>query len=338
MIAVVNDVGARLGIEPTCAAIGLSRATYYRHRHGPKVGVARRRLPKHALDDSQRKAVLDVLHEDRFIDLPPTEIYAQLLDEGRYECSIRTMYRILAANAEVCERRRQRVHPPYAKPELLATAPNQVWSWDITKLLGPETWTYYYLYVVLDIFSRYVVGWLVADRESSVLAKHLILESCTRHEIQPGQLTIHQDRGTSMTSKTLAQTYASLGVTKSFSRPHVSDDNPFSESQFKTLKYRPDFPKRFTDLRHAERHCVDFFDWYNYEHHHVALGLMTPHDVHSGLALAKWRSRADALETAYAAHPDRFPRGVPAPPPLPIAAYINRPITTTNLDQLEAAQ
>jgi putative transposase len=310
MIAVVNDVGARLGIEPTCAAIGLSRATYYRHRHGPKVGVARRRLPKHALDDSQRKAVLDVLHEDRFIDLPPTEIYAQLLDEGRYECSIRTMYRILAANAEVCERRRQRVHPPYAKPELL----------------------------VLDIFSRYVVGWLVADRESSVLAKHLILESCTRHEIQPGQLTIHQDRGTSMTSKTLAQTYASLGVTKSFSRPHVSDDNPFSESQFKTLKYRPDFPKRFTDLRHAERHCVDFFDWYNYEHHHVALGLMTPHDVHSGLALAKWRSRADALETAYAAHPDRFPRGVPAPPPLPIAAYINRPITTTNLDQLEAAQ
>ena len=338
MIAVVNEVGERLGIEATCTAIGLSRATYYRHRHGPKATVARRRMPKQALDHSQRQAVLDVLHEDRFVDLPPTEIYAQLLDEGRYECSIRTMYRILAANAEIRERRRQRVHPPYAKPELIANAPNQVWSWDITKLIGPEKWTYYYLYVVLDIFSRYVVGWMIAERESGELAKRLILESCTRQEIQPGQLKIHQDRGTAMTSKTLAQTYALLGVTKSFSRPHVSDDNPFSESQFKTLKYRPDFPARFSDPKHADDHCVDFFDWYNNEHHHIALGLMTPHDVHHGLALAKWRGRADALAAAYAAHPERFPRGMPTPPPLPIAAYINKPLATTKLTPLEAAQ
>jgi len=331
MIAIVNDVGGRLGIEPTCEAIGLSRATYYRHKDGPRSGPKARSKPKQALGIAERQAVLDVLHDDRFIDLPPTEIYAQLLDENRYLCSIRTMYRILADNAELRERRRQRVHPQYAKPELLATGPNQVWSWDITKLLGPQKWTYYYLYTLLDIFSRYVVGWLVADRESGELAKHLIIESCTRQEIEPNQITIHQDRGTAMTSKTLAQTYAALGITKSFSRPHVSDDNPFSESAFKTLKYRPDFPARFTDQPHAELHCRDFYGWYNNEHHHVALGLMTPHDVHHGLALEKWHRRAEALAVAFVAHPERFPRGMPTPPPLPVAVYINKPanITTT---------
>lgn len=325
MIALVDEVGARLGVEPTCAAIGLPRATYYRHKAGVKPKAGARAKPRQALGDAERQAVLDVLHEDRFIDATPTEIYAQLLDEDRYVCSIRTMYRILAANAELRERRRQRTHPPYAKPELIATAPNQVWSWDITKLLGPQKWTYYYLYTLLDIFSRYTVGWLVADRESGELAKKLILESCTRQEIEPGQLTIHQDRGTAMTSKTLAQTYATLGVTKSFSRPHVSDDNPFSEAQFKTLKYRPDFPARFDDQSHAERHCKDFFAWYNHEHHHVALGLMTPHDIHHDLAREKWRRRADALAAAFADHPERFPHGIPMPPPLPTAAYINKP-------------
>ena len=335
MIAAVNEVGPRLGIEPACTAIGLSRATYYRHRPGapPKV-IAKRSPPKHALSPAERHEVLDVLHEDRFIDSPPTEVYAQLLDENRHYCSIRTMYRILAAAAENCERRRQRIHPPYKKPELIATAPNQVWSWDITKLLGPEKWTYYYLYVLLDIFSRYVVGWLVAECESAALAKKLIIESCARQDIEPDQLTIHSDRGSPMKAKTLAQTYATLGVTRSFSRPHVSDDNPFSESNFKTLKYRLDFPGRFTDLAHALRHCGDFFPWYNHEHHHVALGLMTPYDIHHGLAQEKWQRRAQVLATAYSAHPERFPHGMPMPPRLPVAAYINRPATATSATTL----
>jgi putative transposase len=208
---------------------------------------------------------------------------------------------------------------------LLATEPGQVWSWDITKLLGPATWTYYYLYVLMDIFSRCVVGWLVAERESAELAKRLIAESCTRQGIEPGKLTIHSDRGPAMISKTVAQTMATLGVTKSHSRPHVSDDNPFSESQFKTLKYRPDFPSRFDSLAHAEMHCRDFFGWYNHEHHHVNLGLMTPNDIHMGLARDKWNRRAQALAAKYAAHPERFPHGVPTPPPLPTAAWINKP-------------
>jgi putative transposase len=324
----VREMGPRLGIAPTCTALGLARATYYRRMRLAKPR-ALRPPTKQALSLVERQAVLAALHEDRFIDLAPTEVYAQLLDEGQHLCSIRTMYRVLAENEEVRERRRQRLHPVYAKPELIATAPNQVWSWDITKLLGPATWTYYYLYVLLDIFSRYVVGWLVADAESAALAKRLIAESCARQNIEPGQLIIHMDRGSAMRSKTLAQTLASLGVTKSHSRPHVSDDNPFSESQFKTLKYRPDFPTRFDSLMHSEMHGQDFFPWYNEEHHHVALGLMTPHDIHYGLAQKKWDRRAEALAAKYAAHPERFPRGMPTPPPLPVAAWINRPVSAT---------
>ena len=324
----VREMGPRFGIAPTCSALGLPRATYYR-RLEPAKPRGPRPTPKQSLSPAERQAVLATLHEDRFIDLAPTEIYAQLLDEGQHLCSIRTMYRVLAENEEVRERRRQRLHVPYAKPELLATAPNQVWSWDITKLLGPATWTYFYLYVLLDIFSRYVVGWLVAEKESAALAKRLIAESCARQNIEPGQLIIHADRGSAMRSKTLAQTMASLGVTKSHSRPHVSDDNPFSEAQFKTLKYRPDFPARFDSLRHSEMHGEDFFPWYNEEHHHVALGLMTPHDIHYGLAREKWNRRAESLAAKYAACPERFPRGVPTPPPLPVAAWINKPVSAT---------
>jgi putative transposase len=324
----VCEMGPRLGIAPTCSALGLPRATYYR-RIRPAKPRGSRPVPKQTLSPTERQAVLATLHEDRFVDLAPTEIYAQLLDEGQHLCSIRTMYRVLAENEEVRERRRQRLHPPYAKPELLATAPNQVWSWDITKLLGPATWTYFYLYVLLDIFSRYVVGWLVAEKESAALAKRLVAESCARQNIEPGQLIIHADRGSAMRSKTLAQTMASLGVTKSHSRPHVSDDNPFSEAQFKTLKYRPDFPARFDSLRHSEMHNQDFFPWYNEEHHHVALGLMTPHDIHYGLAQEKWNRRAEALAAKYAANPERFPRGMPTPPPLPTAAWINKPVSST---------
>jgi putative transposase len=270
--------------------------------------------------------VLAVLHEPRFVDLAPAQVYASLLDEGRYLCSLRTVYRVLAANHEVRERRDQLRHPQYEKPELLATGPNQVWSWDITKLLGPAKWSYFYLYVILDIFSRYVVGWMVADRESAALAEKLIDETCARQKIAPGQLTLHADRGSSMTSKPVAFLLADLGVTKTHSRPHVSDDNPFSEAQFKTLKYRPDFPDRFGSLEDARAHCQDFFPWYNTEHHHVGLGLLTPYVVHLGLGGQRTEARASVLAAAFAAHPERFSAGTPRPPQQPTAVWINPPI------------
>ncbi len=281
MIALVEERQARLGIAPLCAALGLARATFYRRRGGPPPGpVARppRRPPVQALTPAERTGVLALLHEDRFVDRPPAQVWAQVLDAGQVPpCSIRTMYRVLAAHAEVRERRDQLRHPVYRKPELLATGPNQVWSWDITKLLGPVTWTYYYLYVLLDIFSRYVVGWLLARQESAALAKVLITESCERQHIGHDQLIIHADRGPSMTSQPVALLLATLGVVPSHSRPHVSNDNPFSEAQFKTLKYQPDFPDRFGAYEDAETFGQRFFPWYNREHRHGALGLMTPH-------------------------------------------------------------
>jgi putative transposase len=255
-----------------------------------------------------------VLNEQRFADLAPAEVHATLLDEGRYLCSERTMYRVLAENAEVRERRDQLRHPAYKAPELLATAPNQLWSWDITKLLGPQKWTYFHLYVILDVYSRYVVGWMLAHRESAVLAERLIRETCERQGIQRDQLTIHADRGTSMRSKPVALMLADLGVTKSHSRPHVSNDNPFSESQFKTMKYRPDFPERFGAIEHGRAHCCDFFGWYNNEHRHGGLGLVTPHDVHHGLAGARLEARDAVLAAAFAARPERFPSGAPSTP------------------------
>jgi putative transposase len=326
-VSVVREVGPRLGVTATCAAFDLPRATYYRRR-APQLGPRRRRpSPPRALPATERKAVLDVLHEPRFVDLAPTEVYATLLAEQRYVCSVRTMYRVLAENAEVRERRDQLRHPQYAAPELLATAPNQLWSWDITKLLGPRKWTYYYLYVILDVFSRYVVGWMVALAESAALAQKLFAETCARQGIAPGQLTIHADRGSSMTSKPVAFLFADLGVTKTHSRPHVSNDNPFSESNFKTLKYRPGFPERFGSSADARNHCVDFFAWYNAEHHHVGLGLLTPHEVHHGLAEIRHAERVAILAGAYAAHPERFPRGAPRPPELPTEVWINKPRT-----------
>ena len=331
MMALIETSGPRRGVAPSCAALGVARATFYRDRRRRAEGAAparTRRPPRHALSPTERDGVLALLHEERFVDLPPAQVWAQVLDAGTPPpCSIRTMYRVLAANEEVRERRAQRRHPAYQKPELLATGPNQVWSWDITKLLGPVKWTYFYLYVLLDIFSRYVVGWLLARGESAALAKVLIEESYRRQDVTPDQLIIHADRGPSMTSKPVALLLATLGVTPSHSRPHVSDDNPFSEAQFKTLKYRPDFPARFGALEDAEAFCRRFFPWYNTEHRHSALGLMTPHDLHYGLAAAKWQQRAELLRAAYAAHPERFPRGVPLPPPLPTAAWINKPLS-----------
>jgi putative transposase len=266
-----------------------------------------------------------VLHSDRFVDLAPAEVWATLLDEGVYLGSISTFYRLLRRAGEVRERRRQATHPAKVKPELVANGPNTVWSWDITKLRGPAKWTSYYLYVILDIFSRYVVGWMVASRESAALAEVLIRQTCAKQGIDRDQLTIHADRGSSMTSKPVAFLLADLGVTQSHSRPHVSNDNPFSESQFKTLKYRPDFPGRFGSIEEARLHCQDFFGWYNDEHRHSGLGLHTPADVHYGLAETVRDKRAGVLDAAYTAHPERFVRKPPEPPTIPETSWINRP-------------
>ncbi|UCF41630.1 MAG: IS3 family transposase [Gemmatimonadota bacterium] len=326
-MATVAAIGPRLGVAATCEALGVPRASYYRHRR-PRAEPAERRPPPRLLSEEERQEVLDTLNESRFADLAPAQVYAQLLDEQRYLCSVRTMYRILAANGAVQERRNQLRHPTYAKPELLATRPNQLWSWDITKLKGPRKWTYFSLYVILDVFSRYVVGWMVAHRETATLAKRLIAETCKRQGISPGELTLHADRGASMTSKTVALLLSDLGVTKTHSRPHVSDDNPFSEAHFKTVKYRPEFPERFGSIEDARGISADLFRWYNHEHHHVGLGLLTPHDVHYGLAEAKIAERARVLAVAYAAHPERFPRGLPTPPELPKEVWINKPVAS----------
>ena len=324
-MATVKALGPELGIVATCAALGVARATYYRQLEPPMHGPEPKKLTPRELRADERAAVLAVLHEERFVDLAPAEVYATLLDEGRYLCSERTMYRVLAENHEMRERRAQLRHPKYAAPELLATKPNQLWSWDITKLLGPTKWTYFYLYVVLDVFSRYVVGWMIADAESSALAEKLIGEACERQGIAPGQLTIHADRGSSMKSKPVAMLLADLGITKTHSRPHVSNDNPYSEAQFKTLKYRPDFPERFGCIEDSRGFHGDFFRWYNNEHHHTGLGLLTPADVHFGRAEDRHANRALVLEAAHRAHPERFVTGTPIPPPLPTAAWINKP-------------
>jgi putative transposase len=281
-----------------------------------------------ALAPAEQQVVLDLLHGARFVDVAPAEVYATLLDEGVYLASERTMYRLLAAQGETGERRRQLVHPAYRKPELLATAPNQVWSWDITKLLGPVTWSYYYLYVLLDIYSRYVTGWLLADCEQAALAERLIADATAKQQIPAGRLTLHADRGTAMTSKPVAWLLADLGITKSHSRPHTSNDNPFSEAQFKTLKYRPDFPRRFDSLDDARSFCHRFFAWYNTQHRHAGIGYFTPEAVHLGQAPDLHRTRCHVLAAAYDAHPERFVQQQPVPPPLPTAAWINPPTIT----------
>jgi putative transposase len=269
------------------------------------------------------------LHEERFQDRSPAAVYATLLDEGEYHCSIRTIYRLLEHRGESRERRDQLVHPAYQKPELMATAPNQLWSWDITKLLGPAKWTHFCLYVILDVFSRYVTGWMVAMRESAELAKRLIKETCKKQGILPGQFTLHADRGISMTSKSVAFLLADLGVTKTHSRPHVSNDNPFSESQFRTLKYRPEFPDRFGCIQDSRAFCQGFFRWYNEEHRHSSLGLLTPATVHCGQTASIVRQRQTVLDVAYQLHPERFVRSAPKPPALPNAVWINKPVQHT---------
>jgi putative transposase len=312
-------------VAPACEALGVSRATLYRRRrHRVRVQRPRARS-RRALGYAERQQVLDELHSPRFVDKAPAQVWAILLDEGTYHCSIRTMYRVLAEQDEVRERRNQLRHPSYKKPELLATAPNEVWSWDITRLRGPAKWNYYYLYVILDIFSRYVVGWMVAHRESATLANRLIVETYRKQGIRPGQLTIHADRGTSMRSKPVALLLSDLGVTKTHSRPYVSNDNPYSESQFKTLKYCPEFPARFGSIQHARNFCVEFFKYYNREHRHSGIGLMTPAAVHYGRSEKIREARQETLLAAYRKHPERFVNGTPHAPTLPREAWINPP-------------
>ena len=323
----VTTLAADVGSSAACQALGMPRASYYRDRRkaGSPAATILRPSPARALRPEERETVLACLHEERFQDRSPTAVYATLLDEGQYHCSIRTMYRLLQQRGESRERRDQLIHPPYKKPELLATAPNQLWSWDITKLLGPVKWTYFYLYVILDVFSRYVTGWMVAMRESAELAKRLIQESCKKQGIQPGQLTLHADRGTSMSSKPVAFLLADLGVTKTHSRPHVSDDNPYSESQFRTMKYRPEFPDRFGCIQDSRAFSQGFFRWYNEEHRHSGLALLTPAMVHYGQTALILEQRQSVLDVAYRAHPERFVRQAPKPPPVPTEVWINKP-------------
>jgi putative transposase len=332
-----RELSPEVGTAAACFSLDIARATYYRrHKPSEKNSAGVRPTSPRALDETERDRVIEVLHEDRFVDRAPAEIYASLLDEGTYLCSIRTMYRLLAAQREVRERRNQLRHPHYQAPELLATTPNQVWSWDITKLRGPAKWLYYHLYVILDIFSRYVVGWMVAAHENGALAKHLIAETCRKERIQHGQISLHADRGSPMKAKPVALLLSDLGVTKSHSRPHVSNDNPFSESQFKTLKYCPGFPDRFGSIEDARGFCREFFSWYNHEHRHGGIGMMTPAAVHHGRVEAIAQVRQRALLAAFKIHPERFVRGVPQQPAVPEAAWINKPNTDSKEPEADA--
>jgi putative transposase len=319
-------------------ALELNRSSVYRFAEPPKEPAPKKRhpAPPRSLKEEEKQRVLEVLRSERFVDQSPRQVYATLLDEGVYLCSVRTMYRFLEEAGEVKERRAVRRQPVYQKPELLATDPNQLWSWDITKLKGPVKGKHYHLYVLLDVFSRYVVGWLLAEHESAELAEVLIAESCKREGIERGNLTIHSDRGAAMTSHTVAELLADLGVNKSHSRPHVSNDNPFSESQFKTLKYQPEFPERFGSLEDARAFLNQFFEWYNHVHCHTGIGLVPPASLHSGEAHQRVERRRQVLAAAYAKHPERFVNKVPEPPALPEAVWINPPssISTAPSDSL----
>lgn len=324
MIEAAESLAPTIGVSAACRALNVPRSSLYRARQ-PVSPPALRPTPDRALTEAERKTVHDELNSERFQDSSPRQVFATLLDEGVYLCSVRTMYRVLDAYGEVRERRNQLQHPTYSKPELVATDPNQVWSWDITKLKGPVTWSFFYLYVILDIFSRFVVGWLIAERETAQLAHQLIDQTCTRQDITRDILTLHADRGGPMRSQTVAHLLSDLGVTKSHSRPYTPDDNPFSEAQFKTLKYRPAFPERFSSLPEARRFCQSFFHWYNHEHYHSGIGLLTPASVHYGQAATVVDQRNQVLQAAYQAHPERFVNGSPvASEPFP-AVWINPP-------------
>lgn len=324
----ITELAPLVGTRQACRAAGRSQANHYR-RHRQSAVPARppteRKPQPRALSVVERAAVRAVLNSPEHVDKAPAAVYHELLDSGVYLASVSTMYRILREHDEVRERRRQAVHPARVKPELVATKPNMCWSWDITKLHGPAKWTYFYLYVIIDIYSRYVVGWLLAERESATLAEQLLAASITKHDIDADTLTLHADNGSSMASKPVAFLLADLGVTKTHSRPHTSNDNPYSEAQFKTLKYRPDFPDRFGSIQDARVFCQQFFTWYNTEHHHCGIGWHHPIDVHYGHAATVRAGRAQTLTTAYLHTPERFVRKHPEPPALPTTVWINKP-------------
>ncbi|MEP6757474.1 MAG: IS3 family transposase [Chthonomonadales bacterium] len=310
-------------------ALGLSRASFYRMNSAstPDVGTAQHscRVSGRALSIPEKENVRSILYGDRFVDQTPTQIYATLLDEGAFHCSARTMYRILKKDGPCQTRTQLRTHTAYARPEHLATRPNELWSWDITRLKGPVKYSYFQLYVILDVFSRYVVGWMIAEREHQDLAAQLIDDTITNQRIEPNTLTIHADRGASMTSKSVALLLSDMGVMKSHSRPHTSNDNPYSEAQFKTLKYRPEFPDRFGSIEDARAFCSKFFRWYNHEHHHSGIALLTPAAVHYGKSDAIIAKRQETLDAAYRAHPERFVKSRPKHPAIPEAVWINAP-------------
>jgi len=322
--AAIDELASIVGRKRACEALGRSRASHYRQRQGPRHGPPAPRRSPRALSAAEAETVIETLNEERFCDKAPAQVWATLLDEGTYLASVSTMYRLLRERHQVRERRAQARRPALIKPELVAVAPNQVWSWDITKLAGPYKWTWFQLYTILDIYSRYVVGWLVAPRESAKLAEQLIAEAIYANGIDVDQLTLHADRGSSMTSRTVSQLLADLGVLQSHSRPHQSNDNPYSESQFKTLKYSPTFPKRFANIAAARSFCQGFFEHYNNEHRHSGIGLNTPANVHFGLAEIVRQKRQGVLDTAYADRPDRF-RKPPQAPTIPHATWINPP-------------
>ena len=323
----VAEMTPIVGRAAACRFLGRSRAGHYRDQQAPLEGPPRPRSKgsPRALNDIERQAVLDVLHSEQFCDAAPAQVWATLLDEDIYMCSISTMYRILHANNEVRDRRNHACHPPHVKPELVASAPNQVWSWDITKLAGPQKWTWFHLYVIIDVFSRFVVGWHVATRETAALANAMIATAIDEQQVPADQLTLHADRGTSMTSKSVAFLLADLGVTRSHSRPHVSNDNPYSEAHFKTLKHGPMFPKNFANIEQARAFCAEFFEHYNNHHRHSGIALHTPADVHHGRTNDIRRTRQAALDAAYHQHPERFVRRAPQAPTLATHAWINQP-------------
>lgn len=323
-----------VGVVAACLTLGVNRAKYYRAKK-PRPEPKARPRPARALTDEERAHVLAILDSEEFMDLAPAQVYAKLLEDGTYQCSERTMYRVLAQHAQVRERRAQRRHPEYVKPQLVATAPNQVWSWDTTKLPGPTKGTYFTLYVILDIFSRYIVGWQVTRRESAAVAQKLIEACCKKQRVTPGQLTIHADRGSPMVAKSTAQLYVDLGVAKSHSRPRTSNDNPYSESNFRTLKYRPDMPERLGSVEHARQVVRALVDWYNDDHYHVGLALLHPADVHYGRTADIVAARQRVLDDAHARHPERFVHGRPVQKSPPPAAWINPPPPDPITDRIE---
>lgn len=332
MVELVQQASEQIGVRQACEALGLAPATFYRRiqpaNTEPKrnVTVPKPRLSVRAITRAERERVIEVMHSERFRDEPVPQVYATLLDEGVYLCSMASMYRILRERGETSERRALKEHTPAKRPELLASAPNEVWSWDITKLKGPGRWNYFCLYVILDVFSRYAVGWTVEERESADLATDFIQEIAFRQGIAKGQLTIHADRGAAMTSRSVSQLMVELGIERSHSRPHVSNDNPFSESHFKTMKYRPEVPDRFASAEHAREVFSKLFDWYNECHRHSGIGFMTPSAVHFGRTAEITERRQHALRVAYNLHPERFVGGEPRAPVVPTEVWINKPL------------